>query len=177
MIHTIHNGKYSQLKIQSDDSDPSTYLNHVRHTIRSTNSLIYVLDDSTNSNKFFISTIKIAVEFGVRVYFLNINSKADSILDLLKSNDIPLHKLSGLTWETDGLNTKASNEGLDVKAPVKFSDVIIQIPLHNGKWYYETTLTEGGTIYQIGWANELMDVSIEVFHSSRQILISGKWGR
>ena len=169
MIDIIHNAKYTTLKIQSDDRDANSYFNHVRHTLGSTNCLIYVLDDASNSNKFFLSTIRIAIESGVRVYFLNYNSNTDSILNFLKSNDVPLYKLSGITWETDGLTTKATNEGIDVAAPVKYSDVIFKIPLQDGKWYYEATLAiNGNGLYQIGWANELMDMSIEVFHHLTQ---------
>ena len=39
--------------------------------------------------------------------------------------------------------------------------MLVKVPLDSGKNYYEVTLVTAGSA-QIGWANEYMDVSVEV---------------
>jgi hypothetical protein len=134
-------------------------LSHITHTIQSANSLIYILDET--KIEFLIAVAKIAIESKTRVYFCHFGADTKANDNLLKSRGIPIHQLSGMSWDSDGLSTTFNDDGIRVESPAKFADVIFHSPIHSGKWYYEVTIDTTG-ICQIGWANEKMDVGLEV---------------
>ena len=53
------------------------------------------------------------------------------------------------------------NGNIHVESPVKFSSIVFLIPIFTGKWYYEVTLGSS-SVFQIGWANQFVDLSQEV---------------
>ena len=77
---------------------------------------------------------------------------------MLQSHNIPTNKICSFSWKTDGVKVIPKEGVFEIDLPTQFSDIVFQIPLSHGKWYYEVTLLSEGECTQIGWANERMDI-------------------
>ena len=93
---------------------------------------------------------------------VSLGVELSSVLALLQSHQIPVSKISGMNWQVDGLKVTAQSKYIHIESSTKCGDILFNCPVSTGKWYYEVTLASDGAI-QIGWANKLMDLSLEVF--------------
>lgn len=151
--------KTSRLVIQDN---AQTYINYIKHSINSSKSIIFILNKNYNK-EFFLSVATFAITANCRMHFLaSEDLNFSEVVTYLKSQDLATYKLCAFSWEADGLKVTKKEDELVVDPPVKYADAIFHIPVSQGKWYYEVTLTTSGYCNQIGWANELMDTSIQV---------------
>jgi hypothetical protein len=52
----------------------------------------------------------------------------------LINQEVPIHQISGVSWDTDALGVKNVEEGIYIESKIKYADIVFDIPLHYGKW-------------------------------------------